>query len=78
MLLITFNHVVNLLINHGRVTSSDTVCQVLLYCTIMQIVLMVVLPRQSQGLYGELSFLMGQLCTDQISFAPLPPSNNPP
>ena len=58
------NHVVkiiNLFINHSGVTPSDTVCQVFVFPMVpyyftVYIIFGVVLPRHSQGLYGELFF----------------------
>ena len=61
---ITRNHVVkiiNPLISHGGVTFTDTMCQMFFFfnATIlltMYIILRVVLPRHSWGLYGDLVF----------------------
>ena len=62
----------------GWVTFTDTVCQVffsmLPYYFTVYIAFQIVLPRHSQGLYGELSFGFPSKAAVlwQISFGPLP------
>ena len=55
--------------------------QMLLYYFFLYIIFEVILWRDSQSLCEELTFwisLLGQLCSDQISFGPLPLSKSPP
>ena len=58
-------------------TRVFTLSQMLLCCFALYIAVRVILPRHSQTLYGELSFLFSpveQLHSDQIYFGPLPTS----
>ena len=71
--------VINYLLNHSGVTSTNTMCQMsfffsmLLHCFALHLVSRVMLPRAHGASMGyPLASQVGQLCSDQMSYGPLP------